>query len=89
MEEEYAGNITVDELANKLYASRRTFERRFKNSSGNAISKYLQRVRVEVAKRHFEEGGSPVKEAMNHVGYSDAKSFSSVLKKYVGLSPVE
>jgi len=89
IEEEYAANITVDQLANKLFSSRRTLERRFKNATGNTISEYLQRVRVEVAKRHFEKGGSPVKEAMYSVGYSDAKSFSAIFKKHVGLSPAE
>lgn len=89
LENEYAGNITVDQLASQICSSRRTLERRFKNSTGNTISEYLQRVRVEAAKRHFEKGGSPIKETMYQVGYSDAKFFSSLFKKHVGISPSE
>lgn len=89
LEHEYAGNITVDQLASQICSSRRTLERRFKNSTGNTISEYLQRVRVEAAKRHFEKGGTPIKETMYQVGYSDAKFFSSLFKKHVGISPSE
>lgn len=89
LEKEYAGNITIDQLANKLFFSRRTLERRFKNCTGNTISEYLQRVRIEVAKRYFEEGDCTVKEAMYKAGYSDAKFFSTLFKKHVGLSPSE
>ena len=89
LEQEYARNLSVDQLAGQLCFSRRTLERRFKSSTGNTISEYLQRVRVEAAKRHFEKGGSPVKEAMYLVGYSDAKFFNALFKKHVGLSPSE
>lgn len=89
IEKNYQDEITVEQLSNKLFVNRRTLERRFKKATGNTLSEYTQRVRVEAAKRKFEQAPYPVKEVMYQVGYSDAKSFRKLFKKHVGLSPVE
>lgn len=89
IEQNYQGEFTVDQLATQLFVNRRTLERRFKKATGNTLSEYMQRVRVEVAKRNFEQAPFPVKEVMYKVGYSDAKSFRKLFKKHVGLSPIE
>lgn len=47
LEQDYARNFTIDQLSSQLCLSRRTLERRFKSATGNTISEYLQRVRVE------------------------------------------
>ncbi|MEX2379261.1 MAG: helix-turn-helix domain-containing protein, partial [Vicingaceae bacterium] len=85
----YQKSMTVDKLAGELFVSRRTLERRFRKATGNTLTEYMQRVRLEVAKRSFESGNQPVKEVMYQVGYSDSKSFRNLFRKHVGLSPVE
>lgn len=89
IETQYFRNISVSHLADRNAINRRTLERRFKQATGNSLIEYLQRVRVEKAKHILEEPSKNVAEAMYAVGYSDAKSFREVFKKYVGASPLE
>lgn len=89
IESRFFEKISVDELADYIAVNRRTFERRFKNATNNTVVEYIQRVRVEAAKRKLELGRSHVNEVMYDVGYSDQKAFREVFKKYAGLSPIE
>jgi transcriptional regulator GlxA family with amidase domain len=81
--------ITVDELCEKYAIQRRTFERRFKKSTGNSVSEYIQRVKVEAVKKELEIGHKTINEIFYEVGYNDINAFREVFKKYVGLSPIE
>jgi len=89
IEEHYKEKITVDELADMVAVSRRTFERRFKQATNNTVLEYVQRVKVEAAKRSFEASRKNISEVMFGVGYTDTKAFRSVFKKITGLTPVE
>lgn len=80
--------ITVNQLADMLALSRRNLERRFKDATGNTIVEYIQRVKIEAAKKDFESNRKNISEVMYEVGYTDTKGFRSVFKKVTGLSPV-
>lgn len=81
--------ITVDELADKFNLGRRTFERRFKLATNNSILEYIQRIKIETAKRSFETSRKNISEVMYDVGYTDTKAFRTIFKKITGLTPVE
>lgn len=81
--------ISVEELATRFTIGRRHFERRFKKATNNTPAEYIQRVKIEAAKKKFETTRMNVSEVMYEVGYSDIKAFRGVFKKIVGLSPVE
>ncbi|MES2779519.1 MAG: helix-turn-helix domain-containing protein [Bacteroidota bacterium] len=89
IEQDYALRLTIDELADKVNVSKRSFERRFKQATNNTLIEYLQRVRIEAAKRRFEASRKNVAEVMFDVGYTDTKSFRDVFKKVTGLTPIE
>ncbi|MES2560038.1 MAG: helix-turn-helix domain-containing protein [Bacteroidota bacterium] len=89
IEQDYASRVTIDEIADKVNVSKRSFERRFKLATRNTLVEYLQRVRIEAAKRRFEASRKNVAEVMFDVGYTDTKSFRDVFKKVTGLTPVE
>jgi len=89
IEEHYNRNPTVDNLCKTFAISRRTFERRFKKATGNTVLEYIQRVKVEAAKRELEKGRKTVNEVMFGVGYMDIKAFRSIFRKHAGLSPSE
>lgn len=80
--------ITVDEVCLKFGVGRRTFERRFKKSTGNSFSEYIQRVKVESVKKELETGLKTINEVIFDVGYNDINAFREVFKKFVGMSPV-
>lgn len=81
--------ISVNELADKVAIGRRSFERRFKSMTNNSVLEYIQRVKIEAAKRSFENTQSPINEVMYTVGYNDIKAFRTIFKKVTGLTPVE
>jgi transcriptional regulator GlxA family with amidase domain len=89
IEKHYQHKIFTGTLATLINASRRTFERRFKDATNNTISEYLQRVRVEAAKTFFEASRKNVTEIMFEVGYTDTKAFREIFKKVTGLTPIE
>lgn len=81
--------ITVETLADKVAVGRRTFERRFKQATNNSVLAYIQRVKIESAKRQFECSRKNITEVMFDVGYTDTKAFRTIFKKITGLTPVE
>jgi len=85
----YQEKITVDQLADLLALGRRSFERRFKSATKNTVIEYIQRVKIEAAKRSFESSRKNITEVMFDVGYTDNKSFRDVFKKITGLTPIE
>lgn len=81
--------ISLQDLADDLAIGRRNFDRRFKKATGNTPLEYLQRVKIEAAKKSLETTRKTVQEVMYDVGYSDTKAFRAIFKKVTGLSPVE
>jgi transcriptional regulator GlxA family with amidase domain len=89
IEKNVTEKISVEELAMRFAIGRRHFERRFKKATNNTPVEYIQRVKIEAAKKDLESGRKTVNEVMYDVGYSDIKAFRTVFKKITGLSPVE
>ncbi len=81
--------ITIDALADLVHLGRRSFERRFKIATNNSVLEYINRVKIECAKRSFETSRKNINEVMYHVGYTDTKAFRSIFKKITGLTPIE
>ncbi|MEP6712198.1 MAG: helix-turn-helix domain-containing protein [Ferruginibacter sp.] len=81
--------ISVDELADKISVGRRSFERRFKQATNNSVLEYIQRIKIEAAKRSFETSRKNINEVMFDVGYTDTKAFRTIFKKITGLTPIE
>lgn len=81
--------ISVEDLATRFAIGRRHFERRFKKATNNTPVEYIQRVKMEAAKKHLESSRKNVNEVMYEVGYSDTKAFRTIFKKITGLSPID
>lgn len=81
--------ISVEDLSSKFSVGRRNFDRRFIKATGNTPVEYVQRVKIESAKKEFETGRKTINEVMYEVGYSDVKAFREVFRKITGMSPVE
>ncbi|MES2655114.1 MAG: helix-turn-helix domain-containing protein [Bacteroidota bacterium] len=81
--------LSVDDLATIIAVGRRSFERRFKLATNNSVLEYIQRIKIEAAKRSFENSRKNINEVMFDVGYTDTKSFRTIFKKITGLTPIE
>jgi transcriptional regulator GlxA family with amidase domain len=89
IENNIENRISIDELAQHVAIGRRSFERRFKTATNNTVLEYIQRVKIEAAKRNFESSRKNISEVMFEVGYTDTKAFRTIFKKITGLSPIE
>jgi transcriptional regulator GlxA family with amidase domain len=89
IEKNIGEKITVEELADNVVVGRRSFERRFKQATKNTVHEYIQRIKIESAKRSFENSRKNINEVMFDVGYTDSKAFRVIFKKITGLTPVE
>lgn len=85
----FSEKISIEAVAGKYNVGRRNFDRRFIKATGLAPLGYLQRIRVEAAKRSLENTRKTVNEVMYEVGYNDPKAFREVFNRVTGLSPLE
>jgi transcriptional regulator GlxA family with amidase domain len=81
--------LTIDELADAAALGRRSFERRFKAATNNSVLEYINRVKIEFAKKSFETSRKNINEVMYDVGYTDTKAFRTIFRKITGLNPIE
>lgn len=88
LETHYADRLNIETLAQRFLLGRRTLERRFRQATKHSIGEYLQRIRVEAAKRALESSRKSVAEVMYGVGYSDTKAFRDTFAKYCGMTPL-
>lgn len=89
MENNLHEKISVEHLSSKFSVGRRNFDRRFIKATGNTPIEYLQRVKIESAKKALETSRKTINEVMYDVGYSDVKAFREVFRKVTGVSPIE
>nr|WP_315156358.1 helix-turn-helix domain-containing protein [uncultured Flavobacterium sp.] len=81
--------ISIEHLSSEFSVSRRNFDRRFIKATGNTPVEYMQRVKVESAKKAFETSRKTINEVMYEVGYLDVKAFREVFKRITGMSPID
>lgn len=89
IEKNFAEKLTVDQLAREIVLGRRSLERRFRKATGNSVTEYIQRVKIEAAKKGFETSRKNINEIMYDVGYVDVKAFRAVFRKITGLAPLQ
>ncbi|OQP64255.1 AraC family transcriptional regulator [Niastella vici] len=89
IEKNFSNKLSVDEIAEKFHLTKRTFERRFKNATRNTVAEYIQKVKIEAAKKQLEIGRKSINEVMYNVGYSDVQAFREVFKKITGMTPFD
>jgi transcriptional regulator GlxA family with amidase domain len=89
IEKNYHEKLNVEQIAQMINLNSRSFLRRFKKATSNTPLEYIQRVKVEAAKKKLESTAKTVLEVMYDIGYSDEKAFRSVFRKYSGLAPKE
>ena len=87
MENHMARQIAVEDLAKRAGMSTRNFDRRFRAAVGEAPTSYLQKLRIEKAKRLLETTDDSVSEIMLKAGYEDERSFRRLFSSLTQLSP--
>lgn len=89
IEQNHQDKISVEQLTSISALGRRNFERRFKKATSNTVVEYIQRVKIEAAKKSLENSRKSINEVMYDVGYNDTKAFRVVFKKNTGMTPID
>lgn len=87
IEQNYSANISMDKVSALSNTGKRNFIRRFKAATHNTPTEYLQRVRIEAAKKALEDKDWDINKIMDVAGYEDVKTFRMIFKRMTGLSP--
>ena len=77
----------VEEMIKRSKLAERTFKRRFAGATGLTPIAYVQRLRIEDAKRRLERTDASVDEISWRVGYEDPAFFRRLFKRTTGLAP--
>lgn len=87
LESHFKQEVSLENLAEHVGLTSRTFKRRFKLATNENPINYLQRIRVEQAKNKLEKTTEPVNKIIWSVGYEDISSFRQLFKRFTGLTP--
>lgn len=77
----------VEEMVRRSELAERTFKRRFTEATGLAPIDYVQRLRIEDAKRRLERTNASADEISWKVGYEDGAFFRRLFKRVTGMTP--
>lgn len=89
MGKNYAVIRTIGEIACHAGLSSRHFKRRFKQATGYSPLTYLQKVRIELAKKKLESTLDSIDDITLQIGYENASTFRRLFKDRTSLSPRE
>lgn len=81
--------IQTQEVADALSVSRGFLSTQFKRECGISLSAYIQREKVEEAKRLLENTDQPLLAISTYLGFCSQSHFSTVFKKATGMTPNE
>lgn len=83
----YQDKISISDLSKKLAYSESMLNRKFKKEVHITFNEYLNRYRINKAIELLKNSDYNITEISYMCGYSSAKYFSRVFKKYLGISP--
>lgn len=87
VKENYYKNITLKDVADKIYLSQNYLCELFKKETNEGFYEYLSKYRVKKAKELLLKTNLKIYKVAELVGYSDAISFGRVFKKLTGKTP--
>ncbi len=87
--EDVAGLHTVEAMAERAHMSPRHFARAFRSETGVTPARYVERVRLEAARRRLEEGAEPVGAIASACGFGTAETMRRVFLRTLQVGPAE
>ena len=89
MESNFSSDFLLEEVAEKVGLSLRSFRRRFTDATGEPPIQYLQRIRLETAKHLLVSSTLGIDQIAYRVGFEDPSYFSRLFKQKLNVTPSE
>ena len=86
MREEYAEDLSLDDVAGRIATSRRQLQRVFAELAGTGFREELAAIRMERA-AELLRGPLPVGEVARRVGYRQSAQFAKAFRAHHGMVP--
>jgi AraC-like DNA-binding protein len=87
VDDEYAADLELDEIARRVASSRRQIQRVFSEVGHTTFREHLARVRMDRAAELLSSGGPTVREVAARVGYRQPAQFAKAFRRHLGLAP--
>ncbi len=87
IENNLGNKLSRKEISSVLGYSAGQLERKFKNETGETISKYILSARIERAKDLLLSGNQPVQEISGELGFTSFSYFCKQFREITGLTP--
>ena len=81
--------IKVDDIARHLFMSRSRLSTKFKDETGEALSSYIMKRKIEEAKHLLRYTDKPIAEIGSYLGFSSQGHFSRSFHARCGITPSE
>jgi transcriptional regulator GlxA family with amidase domain len=84
-----SGDLSVEALAQRASLSPRQFARAFAAEVGLPPGRYVERTRLEAARRHLEDTAEGIEQTARACGYRTTESMRRAFVEALGVSPAE
>ncbi len=85
----YYKPLSLAEIAQNVYLSEQYLSELFKRETGKTITDFIREYKIEMAKVFMSDIRYKITDIAEKVGYNDARHFSKIFKKLVGVTPKE
>lgn len=83
----FSKRITLEEVAGQVYLNPSYFSKIFKNEMNTTFVSYVNRIRINAAKKLLSDISIPLTDISCMVGFEDQSYFTKVFKKATGVTP--
>lgn len=84
----YASPLKLESIAEEFHYNSAYLGKLFQKKTGEYFNAYVEKVRIENAKKYLEKGAT-VQQACENCGYANTDYFTKKFKKHVGMVPSE
>jgi AraC family transcriptional regulator of adaptative response / methylphosphotriester-DNA alkyltransferase methyltransferase len=87
VEDEFASDLSLDDIARRVASSRRQLQRAYAEIGATTFREHLTGVRMTRAAEMLEGRGLTVREVAHRVGYRQPAQFAKAFRRHHGMAP--
>src|SRR4051812_15834926 len=87
VEAEYAGDLSLDDIARRVASSRRQLQRSYAEIGKTTFREHLTSVRMDRAGELLRQGNMTIREVAHRVGYRQPAQFAKAFRRHHGAAP--